>query len=89
MEMAQVMLHGVDSETREIASDLYDGAIHYADSLICRIRDVLENVDILEDTVVMITSDHGEMLGEHQVLGHTYSLWEPLVRVPLNCKVPT
>ena len=36
-----------------------------------------------ENTLVIITADHGEHFGEHHLLSHHYSLYEPLVRVPL------
>jgi len=35
------------------------------------------------DTLFVLTSDHGELLGEHNVVGHGRHLWEPLTRVPL------
>ena len=35
------------------------------------------------DTLYIVTSDHGELLGEHDVVGHGRHLWEPLTHVPL------
>jgi arylsulfatase A-like enzyme len=40
------------------------------------------------DTVVVLTADHGELLGEHGLLDHQYSLYQPLVRVPLVLHAP-
>ena len=37
----------------------------------------------LKDTLVVVTADHGEMLGEHGVVGHERWLWDPLTHVPL------
>jgi len=36
-----------------------------------------------KDTVILVTSDHGELLGEHDIAGHGYWVWEPLTHVPL------
>jgi arylsulfatase A-like enzyme len=38
---------------------------------------------MLENTLVVLTADHGELLGEHHLLNHQYSVHEPLLRVPL------
>ncbi len=37
----------------------------------------------LADTMIVVTSDHGELLGEHDRMGHNHWLWEPLTAVPL------
>jgi arylsulfatase A-like enzyme len=55
------------------------------------VRRLLEGVDAalgLEDTVVVVTSDHGEHLGEHGLMDHQYSLGERLLRVPLAVRWP-
>lgn len=40
----------------------------------------------LENALIIVTSDHGEMLGEHGVFGHGSHVWDPLTRVPLIAK---
>ena len=42
----------------------------------------------LDDTVVIVTSDHGENLGEHHLLSHVLSMHETLLRVPLAMAGP-
>ena len=53
--------------------------------------DMLEEMDAmgeLENTIVIFTSDHGEMLGEHQLFGHRASVYHALVHVPLVVSWP-
>ena len=45
--------------------------------------DDLQRRGILDRTLVVITSDHGEGLGEHDLFGHSLSLYSTEVRVPL------
>ncbi|MFC1992491.1 sulfatase [Chloroflexota bacterium] len=68
--------------TSEIAtlSDLYDASIRHVDDNIGRLIDSLGSR--LENTLIIVTSDHGEAFGEHNFLGHG-TLYEELVRVPL------
>jgi arylsulfatase A-like enzyme len=62
----------------------YDGEIRYADAEIGRLLDALALSGALERTLVVITSDHGESLGEHnEWFEHGYSAYEDTCRVPL------
>lgn len=63
--------------------DAYDGGIYYNDQQIQILLDELEERDILEDTIVIITSDHGELFGEHGLWEHHNSLYRPVIHVPL------
>ncbi len=62
---------------------LYDGEIAYVDSKIGELVDGLRARGLADDTVLVITSDHGEHLGENHMLGHKLSVYEPLLHVPL------
>ncbi len=44
---------------------------------------------LLEKTLVVVTADHGEGFGEHQLFGHGYSLYRPEIRVPLVIRPPS
>jgi arylsulfatase A-like enzyme len=71
-----------DEELR-LLRGLYAAELAHLDDVV---RRLLEGVDAtlgLEDTVVVVTSDHGEHLGEHGLMDHQYSLGERLLRVPL------
>lgn len=71
-----------DAATMETHARLYDGAVRYLDRHVERIVDRLQATEQWENTVLVVTADHGEMLGERGLLGHGY-LYEPGVRVPL------
>jgi arylsulfatase A-like enzyme len=66
----------------------YDGTLTYLDHQIGRLLDQLEERDILENTLVIITSDHGEQFGEHGLHLHSNSLYLPVLRVPLIVVLP-
>jgi arylsulfatase A-like enzyme len=63
--------------------DLYDAAIAHLDEEIARMLGALERRGALDNTLVVITSDHGEQFGEHGLVGHGNSLYLPLLHVPL------
>ena len=66
---------------REVYSRAYDAVIEDTDARLGKILEALG--PHRGDTLVLITSDHGELLGEHDLCGHGYWLWEPLTHVPL------
>lgn len=63
--------------------DLYDAGIRQFDEHIAELFDVLRNELFLEDTLVLLTSDHGEEFLEHGDILHGRTLHQELVRVPL------
>lgn len=67
---------------------LYDGAVTYHDQSIKRLMDSLGRAGILDDTVVIFTSDHGEELFDHGSVGHGHTLFEELVHIPLLIRMP-
>lgn len=62
-------------------ADLYDANIRYVDDNIGRFLESLGSR--LENSIIIVTADHGEAFGEHGSLGHTGTLYEELVHVPL------
>jgi len=68
--------------------DLYDGEIAYTDHHVGRVLDELGQRGHLDDTVVVITADHGEEFGDHGGTRHSTTLYDELVRVPLIVHVP-
>ena len=68
--------------------DAYDGAIAYLDQQIGLLFDELEKRNVLENTLVILTSDHGEEFGEHGFMEHGFTLYLPSVRVPLLVLFP-
>ena len=67
--------------------DLYDGEIFYVDYAISEIVNVLKDEGILNETLLIITSDHGEQLGQHGIWGHA-GLHEAVIKVPLIMRCP-
>ena len=66
----------------------YDGGIAYMDAEVKRLLDGLKQAGLYDNTLVIVTSDHGEALGDRSALGHPASVHEDLVRVPLLIKYP-
>jgi len=66
---------------------LYDSAISYADSQIDRLLNRLDELGVLDTTLVVVTSDHGESLGEKGLFKHAY-LYENNIMVPLIVFLP-
>lgn len=68
--------------------DLYDAEIRYTDEMVGNLLAMLEAHGLLERTVVVLTSDHGEHLFDHGLLGHGMTVFEALTHVPLVVRVP-
>jgi arylsulfatase A-like enzyme len=66
----------------------YDNAVAYVDAQVGKIEGYLARTGQLDDTLWVITADHGEMLGEHRVFAHGTSLHEGEARVPLLVHFP-
>ncbi|WP_165251010.1 sulfatase [Paludisphaera soli] len=79
---------GVTDEQLALARDSYDDCLAYLDAQIGRLFDDLERRGVLDDTLVVLTSDHGEELGEHDLIGHGRSLYDQETRVPLLVFLP-
>lgn len=61
----------------------YRGAVRYVDKQIGRLLEEIKAADILENTWIIITSDHGESLTEHQIYFDHHGLYDVTTRVPL------
>jgi arylsulfatase A-like enzyme len=68
--------------------DEYDAGVKYTDDYIGRLLDGLDNLGVLKNTIVIITSDHGEALGDHGLSFHGAALYWDLVHVPLIISWP-
>jgi arylsulfatase A-like enzyme len=67
---------------------MYDGAIRYMDEQVGAILDSLEARGVLDNTIVVVTSDHGEMWGERGLFGHANTVYDPVLHVPLIIQAP-
>jgi arylsulfatase A-like enzyme len=68
--------------------DAYDGAIRYLDESIGSLLSELDRRGVLQNTIVVITSDHGEHLGEGGRFLHGFDLYAPSLQVPLIILYP-
>jgi arylsulfatase A-like enzyme len=67
---------------------LYQRAVSMMDSWLADVLEELDRRKVLDDTVVLVTSDHGENFGEDGLMGHAFSLDERLVRIPFVAAGP-
>jgi arylsulfatase A-like enzyme len=68
---------------------LYDGEVWFTDRAIGRLLDYVEGQPWGKQTVIAVTSDHGESMNDHGMgYQHGFEIWEPLVRIPLLVHVP-
>ena len=73
---------------------LYDSAIYYLDHKIGELFDFLKENSLFDETMIIVTSDHGENFGEHRspcggvLTAHRFCLYDTLLRVPLIVKLP-
>jgi arylsulfatase A-like enzyme len=66
----------------------YDGSIARLDGAIASLADELRRAGRLDDTVFVVTSDHGEYLGDQGLPGHKHGAGEPVLRIPLLVRYP-
>jgi len=80
----------VPSGPREIAylQDLYDEEIAFFDFQLKRLFDRFEQLGLLENTLFVLCSDHGEEFMEHNHVKHCRGLWDTLTHVPLIFRFP-
>ncbi len=75
-----------DAERAHLISQ-YDGSIAYLDAQLGLFIDRLRNDDLLDNTLLIITSDHGEAFGRREI-GHGVSLYQNQIHVPLLIRFP-
>jgi len=68
--------------------DAYDTAIRWTDHNIAVLFQALNEAGLLDETIVVIASDHGEAFGEHGFEGHAKSLYNVTTQVPLIVSLP-
>jgi len=68
--------------------DAYDESTLYLDAQLTQLFDALESRGLLDRTLVIVTSDHGESFGEHELMHHGHSLYVDQLQVPLLLRLP-
>jgi len=72
----------------QFARNPYAGEIAYTDHCIGLVLSELKELGLYDSTLIIITSDHGEMLGEHGELSHSYFIYQSAIKVPLIFRLP-
>lgn len=67
----------------EILRSLYFAEIAYLDKRVGELKDALITAGEWENTIFVVTSDHGENIGDHHLMDHQYCLYDTLLHVPL------
>jgi len=67
---------------------IYNGAIRYLDYLIFELLIFLMKRRLFDNTMIIITSDHGDQFGEHGLFFHVFSLYDQLIKIPILIKYP-
>lgn len=74
-------------EVRQLISDQYDAGVRSMDRALGELFRALEEQGRFEDSIIVVTADHGELLFEHDTVLHGH-LWEETLRVPLLVHLP-
>jgi arylsulfatase A-like enzyme len=69
-------------------SDYYDSSVHWTDQNIGILIDALASNGLVDSTIIVVASDHGEAFMEHGVMGHSKDLHREVARVPLIIALP-
>ncbi len=75
-----------EAERRKI--DLYDAEVSYVDHEIGRVIRELKRLGLYDDSLIIVTSDHGETMAEHHEYFHHREVYDPIIHVPLIVKLP-
>ena len=67
---------------------MYEAEIHWVDRHVQAVLDMLQRRGLLEDTVVLLVSDHGDEFFDHAGIGHRSTLFPELCRIPAVLRVP-
>jgi arylsulfatase A-like enzyme len=78
----------VTPEIMESLVDQYDVAIHYSMEQIALMLEAIREQGLLDETVVILTSDHGEELFDHGGFSHGFTLHREVLNVPLYLRLP-
>ena len=78
----------ITDDERELLIDLYDAEIRYNDEQIGMFLDELRERGLLEESLVIVSADHGDAFGEHGYYEHPRYLHDEITHVPLFVRVP-
>jgi arylsulfatase A-like enzyme len=79
----------LDEHQKQTLDGMYDAEVAYQDAMLGKFFERLEQSGRLDNTLVIICADHGEHLGEKQFMGHSLSIYNELIHVPLIIRDPS
>jgi len=91
LHLMDVHEYGAPPEFRTYGGDErghYQAAVRWVDSLLERVRKELDARGLLDRTLLVLASDHGESFGENGGVGHARHVFTPILRVPLVIRLP-
>jgi choline-sulfatase len=80
--------HDFTEEEADALRAQYSSEATLADTLVGQLLDLLDELDVADNTLVVVTSDHGEQLGEHGIMFHHHGLYDESLRIPLIMRAP-
>src|SRR5215471_8980043 len=80
--------HPPDAYAREYEDHPYDGEIAFADEQVGRLVRFLKNKGLYQNTLIVLSGDHGESLGEHGEKTHGFFIYNATMHVPLIIRLP-
>ena len=83
-----MLRHKVSPEIVDSWSEAYDGEIRFMDEQLGALFDALPSLGIDDNDYVFVLSDHGEYLGEHDLVEHSKDVYEQVIHVPLLIRGP-
>ena len=78
----------VDAPDVAFILSLYDAELRFTDEFIGRLLDLLDELELADNTLVIVTSDHGEEFYDRTRWGHQRTLYDEVLRVPLIMRFP-
>ena len=75
-------------DERAAIEALYDASLLHVDGVVQSLDLALDELDLADDTLLIVLSDHGEAFGQHGLWQHARTVHEEMVRVPLVMRLP-
>lgn len=82
------MAHKPPADFGNALMDRYDGELRFADDHVGVLLKAVEELGLSDDTIVVITSDHGEAFREHRYYFHGHTVYNEEIHVPLMMRIP-
>ncbi|MFQ5742103.1 MAG: sulfatase [Acidobacteriota bacterium] len=77
----------MSEEDYRYVGDLYAAGVAYVDDFVGKLFDGLKEIGVYDEMIIIVLSDHGESLGEHDYIGHN-RLYEEQLKIPLMMRIP-